>query len=129
MNLLHIPRYFNEDATDMAQKVSGFRINEEDSDVNQATFRKLLPVLVNRLPLVNISNIKVHDDWRKPIVNYLSGLVGQPNQSIRLKSINYIKYAGMLFKRGSDGILLDCLSKFEGIEAITQVHEGLSVAH
>ena len=38
-------------------------------------------------------------------------------------------YAGKLFKRGSDGILLDCLSKLEGIEAIAQVYEGLCGAH
>ena len=38
-------------------------------------------------------------------------------------------YARKLFKRGSDGILLDCSSKLEGIEAIAQVHEGLFGAH
>ena len=38
-------------------------------------------------------------------------------------------YAEKLYKKGSDGILLECLSKFESIEAIAQVHEGLCSAH
>ena len=38
-------------------------------------------------------------------------------------------YAGKLYKRGSDGILLDCLTKLEGIEAIAQVLEELCGAH
>ena len=76
-----------------------------------------------------MSNIKIHDDWRKLIIDYLIGLVAKPSRHLRLKSINYIMYSGILFKRESDGMLLECLSKVEGVEAIAKVHEGLCGAH
>ena len=78
---------------------------------------------------MSISNIEVHDGWRKPIIDYLIGLVEKLNRNLRLKSINYIMYSGILFKIGSDGMLLECLSKVVEVEAITQVHEGLCSAH
>ena len=85
--------------------------------------------MVNILLVTNILNVEVYDDWRKPIIDYLSGLDEQPSRSIRLKSINDTMYAEKLYKKGSDGILLECLSKFEGMKAIAQVHEGLCGAH
>ena len=50
--LLHIPRHFNEEANDVAQKSSGFRNSDENiEDLSKVTCRKLLPTLINRLPL------------------------------------------------------------------------------
>ena len=99
----------------MVQRASGFQNRDEDFDMDQATYRKLLPILINRLPITGVSNIEIHDDWRKPIINHLTGLVEKPSQNLKLKSINYIMYSRIIFKRGSDGMLLECLSKLEGI--------------
>ena len=79
----------------------------ESFDIDQVTCRKLLPILTSRLPLMSVSNIEVHHDWRKSIINYLTGLVEKPSRNLRLKSINYIMYSVILFKRASDGILLE----------------------
>ena len=79
--------------------------------------------MVNRLPLLTISNIEIYDGWRKPIIDYVTGLIDKPSRSLRLISVNYIMYYELLFKRGADGVLLECLSKLEGLEAIAQVHE------
>ena len=73
--------------------------------------------MTSRLPLIGVYNIKAHDDWRKPIIDYLTGLVEKPSRNLRLKSINYIMYSKTLFKSGSDGMLLECLNKFEGIKS------------
>ena len=62
-------------------------------------------------------------------IDYLTGSIDKPSRSLRLKSINYIMYSGLLFKRGVDGMLLKCLSKLEGLEAIAQVRKVLCRAH
>ena len=88
-----------------------------------------MPTLVNRLSLLTILNIEIYDDWRKPIKDYLIGLIDKPSKSLRLEPVNYIMYSGLLFKRGADGMLLECLCKLEGLEVIAQLHEGLCGAH
>ena len=110
-----VPRFFNKEASYMAQRASGFRYTEKFFNIEQLTSRKLLPILVNQLPLVNVSNIEIHYDWQKPIIDYLTGLIIKPSRHLRLKSVNYIMYSRVLFKRASDGMLLECLSKGEGI--------------
>ena len=57
VTLLHIPRFLNQEANDMAQRESGFRYFDENFDANQVTYRKLLPILTTRLPLINIVNV------------------------------------------------------------------------
>ena len=43
--LLHIPRFFNEETNDVAQKTSGFRnSNENIENLSKITCRKLLPL-------------------------------------------------------------------------------------
>ena len=53
VTLLYIPRFLNQEPNDMAQKALGFRYTSENFDINQVTCRKLLPILMTRLPLIN----------------------------------------------------------------------------
>ena len=62
VTLLYIPRCLNKEANNMGQRALGFRSMNECSDIDQVTYRKLLPILTSRLPLMSVYNIEVHDD-------------------------------------------------------------------
>ena len=59
----------------------------------------------------------------------MSSRIEKPNKIIRLQAVNYIIDSDMLFEISTDGMILECLSRGAGLEAIAQVYEGLCRAH
>ena len=112
VSLVHISRYLNQEANDLAQHASGFRLLETHlEDLCWSSYRRSLPMLKDRAPLLEVDDIDVHDDWRKPLIEYLTGSNSNSDRVTRLRSVNYVMYSGTLFKRCADGLLLECLSK------------------
>ena len=58
VNITHIPRYFNQEADEIAQKASGFK-RIDSKEINQEALRKFLPSLEERGIMVEINEIQV----------------------------------------------------------------------
>ena len=77
---------------------------------------------------VNQNNLEEHN-WRHPIIQYLTGPSSKGSRKIKLQSMQYIVYNNALYKRGADGLLLECLGPQEALTAMAEVHEGICSAH
>mgnify|MGYP003702274481 FL=1 len=62
-------------------------------------------------------------------MQYLVGLSSKASRKIKLQSMQYIMYGNALYKRGADGLLLECLGPKEALTALTEVHNGICGAH
>ena len=72
VSITHIPRYFNQEADEIAQRALDFKIIES-KEINQEALRKFLPSLEERGLMVEINEIQVEgEDWRQPLIEYLS---------------------------------------------------------
>ena len=68
-------------------------------------------------------------DWRHPIIQYLAGPFSKASRRIKLQSMQCIIYNNDLYKRGGDGLLLECLGPKEALTAMAKIHEGICGAH
>ena len=70
------------------------------------------------------------DDWRSPIIKFLSNPSGPSNKRTRTFATRFILLDGELFKKGiGDDTLLRCLGKVEAMRVMSEVHEGICGAH
>jgi len=69
------------------------------------------------------------NDWRKPVVEYLSNPLGIVSRKIKYKAMSYVIIGNELLKKTSEGILLKCLSETEAYLAMSDVHSGACGSH
>jgi hypothetical protein len=72
------------------------------------------------------------NDWRAPIVSYLRNPNGCNDNTLKLKARKYVLMGepeDVLYKRGVEGLLLKCVSKYESLQVLVEVHEGICGAH
>jgi hypothetical protein len=132
-SIQHIPREENADANRMAQNASRYRINPGDNEkLGEITSRSLLSVLNRNLGTDMFYLELDENDWRAPIVSYLRNPNGCNDNTLKLKARKYVlmgKPEDVLYKRGAEGLLLKCVSKYESLQVLAEVHEGICGAH
>ena len=62
-------------------------------------------------------------------MQYLAGPSSKASRKIKLQSMQYMIYGNALYKRGGDGLLLECLGPKEALTTMAEVHEGICGAH
>ena len=90
-----------------------------------------LPSIQKRGLFVDSCTILIKkDDWRSPIIHFLSSPSQPPDRRTRMFATRFILLDGELFKKGiDDDTLLRCLEKTEAIKVIAEIHEGICEAH
>ncbi|PNY14157.1 retrotransposon protein putative unclassified [Trifolium pratense] len=157
IDIEHVPRIENQEANDLAQIASGYKMSKETLGqlieikekliLNEPMQSKLsMPKLEGaEMPLNDINHpnkeleydefqIFVIDnlldgDWRKPIADYLENPIGSTPRNIKYKASNYVIIGNELFKKTLEGVLLKCLSENEAYLAISDVHSGACGSH
>ncbi|KAI5334365.1 hypothetical protein L3X38_024498 [Prunus dulcis] len=69
------------------------------------------------------------EDWRHDILQYLKAPNRSHSQQVRQRAQYYVIRDEVLFRIGSDDLLMKCLGKKEQLVAMTEVHEGVCGAH
>ena len=139
INVSHIPRSENDKADALANLTASL-IQPDERDI-QITVgeRQLLPTLlermegVNEVHVVSVFEVEEESDWRMDMIKYCqSGMLPtDPKKRIyvRRTAPRYTYLGDTLYKMSFDGILLRCLSKEEGAEALKEAHAGICGAH
>jgi len=147
----HIPRIENQEANDLAQKASGYKVSKDKTQEpieiknkrssKEAPPKKLLmPKLggaeasdehaqgLNLVEIFVINNL-TDDDWRKPIVNYLENPEGTTSRKIKYRALSYVIVGNELFKKTPEGVLLKCLGEIEAYSVVSNTHSGACGTH
>ncbi|XP_059663500.1 uncharacterized protein LOC132309186 [Cornus florida] len=70
------------------------------------------------------------DDWRIPYILFLQHPTPEVDRKIKRSAVNYVLMDGDLYRRlVDDGLLFQCISKFEGLKIMAEVHEGICGTH
>ncbi|XP_070048940.1 uncharacterized protein [Nicotiana tomentosiformis] len=68
------------------------------------------------------------EEWRQPIIDYLSYMILPENlrirTEIRRRAPRFLYYKDTLYRRSFEGILLRCLGKDEALQALQEAHYG-----
>ncbi|CAJ2651686.1 uncharacterized protein LOC123895391 [Trifolium pratense] len=158
-DIQHIPQIENQEANDLAQIASGYKMTKEKLE----ELVEIKEKLISCEPMPNVSttseqlrvseqsveeNLEVvdlhfdevmaeifviddlaDDDWRKPIVNYLENPVGITERKVKYRALSYTIIENELYKKTPEGVLLKCLNENEAYVAISNVHSGTCGAH
>src|SRR6266487_1711157 len=151
----HVPRLQNQEANELAQIASGYKVSKEQlyeliEIKEKLVFNDLLspnlsmPKLVGaNIPQETIDN-KCHDeekfqilaidnltnaDWRKPIVDYLQNPTSDTARKIKYRALSYVIIGDNLFKKTFEGVLLKCLNESEAYMTISETHSGACGSH
>ena len=122
----HIPRNLNEDANELAQLASGYKVSPKVLS-NLMEIRELLYPLEERDVLQN--DVSTNKDWRQPILSYLDNPSQNVDRKLKLKASKFVVLGGALYRKSVDGNLETCLSEKEAYMALAEVHEGICGAH
>ncbi|WJX61278.1 hypothetical protein P8452_46387 [Trifolium repens] len=152
----HVPRIENQEANDLAQIASGYKISSEKLEELIEIKDKLI---VDQPPSMELSMLKLvgadvpqdngqdttynsdekseifaidnlsDNDWRKQLVEYLQDPNGTTNRKIKYRALSYVIIGNELMKKTPEGVLLKCLSETEAYLAISDVHSGACGSH
>ncbi|CAJ2646382.1 unnamed protein product [Trifolium pratense] len=157
IDIEHVPRIENQEANDLAQIASGYKVSKAKLEQLIEIKEKLIsnepmqlelsipklegaemsPSDINNsdkemnydeLQILVIDNL-IDGDWRKPIVEYLENPIGSAPRKIKYRASNYVIIGNELFKKTLEGVLLKCLSENEAYIAISDVHSGACGSH
>ncbi|XP_045831048.1 uncharacterized protein LOC123922369 [Trifolium pratense] len=157
IDIEHVPRIENQEANDLAQIASGYKVSKARLEQLIEIKEKLIsnepmqlelsmpklegaemsPNDINNsdkemnydeLQILVIDNL-IDGDWRKPIVEYLENPIGSALRKIKYRASNYVIIGNELFKKTLEGVLLKCLSENEAYIAISDVHSGACGSH
>ncbi|CAJ2672886.1 unnamed protein product [Trifolium pratense] len=157
IDIEHVPRIENQEANDLAQIASGYKVSKAKLEQLIEIKEKLIsnepmqlelsipklegaemsPNDINNsdeemnydeLQILVIDNL-IDGDWRKPIVEYLENPIGSAPRKIKYRASNYVIIGNELFKKTLEGVLLKCLSENEAYIAISDVHSGACGSH
>ncbi|XP_050897537.1 uncharacterized protein LOC127104395 [Lathyrus oleraceus] len=143
IDIKHVPRIKNQEANDLAQIASGYRISkgklEELVEVRgKAMAARLSPTDLENTQLGYASKEEfevlaidtlIDIDWRNPIINYLKDPSTDTERKTKYRALSYVLTGNELFKKTPEGILLKCLGENEAYLALSSVHSGARGAH
>ncbi|XP_050878265.1 uncharacterized protein LOC127082081 [Lathyrus oleraceus] len=143
IDIKHVPRIKNQEANDLEQIASGYRISKEKLEElvevrGKAMAARLSPTDLEstQLGYANKEEFKVlaidtlmDTDWRNPIINYLKDPSIDTERKTKYKALSYVLMGNELFKKTPEGILLKCLGENEAYLALSSVHSGACGAH
>ncbi|XP_058767999.1 uncharacterized protein LOC131641716 [Vicia villosa] len=143
VDLNHVSRIKNQEANDLAQLASGYKVSKERLEEliqvrGKAMTTRLSPTdLENtQLGFANQEEFEVLNidaltdtDWRSPIVNYLKDPSKDTERKIKYRALSYFLMGNELFKKTPEGILLKCLGETKAYLALSSVHSGTCGAH
>ncbi|XP_050875048.1 uncharacterized protein LOC127078657 [Lathyrus oleraceus] len=139
----HIPRVENQEANDLAQLASGYKVSKEKLEEaieirGRVISTKLSPSDLESIRLgygdeENFEILNIDDpgieDWRKPIKDYLQYPNQKAERKIKYRALSYVLFGNKLFKKTAEGVLLKCLGEDEAYIALSNVHSGACGAH
>ncbi|XP_050908624.1 uncharacterized protein LOC127122310 [Lathyrus oleraceus] len=143
VDIKHVPRIKNQEANDLAQIASGYRISKEKLEElvevrGKAMAARLSPTDLKSTQLgyankeefeVLAIDTLIDTDWRNPIINYLKDPSTDTERKTKYMALSYILIGNELFKKTPEGILLKCLGESEAYLALSSVHSGACGAH
>ncbi|XP_059658828.1 uncharacterized protein LOC132305167 [Cornus florida] len=135
VTLEYRPRAMNKMANDLAQTASGVRVPSGMMErVMKITRRSLLSAETRNQIMEEVFAIDVaeldDDDWRIPYILFLQHPTPEADRRIKRSAVDYMFMYGDLYRRSADnGLLFQCISKFEGLKIMAEVHEGICGAH
>jgi hypothetical protein len=109
INFYWIPRSQNDEANDLAQKASGYKVNTDKADFSVQFLET--------------------GDWRADIFNYLKDPARGAPKRIRYKAMKYILIGDDMFYRTLERLLLKYLGPTEVNRLQHEVHEGACGTH
>ena len=147
----HVPRAENQEANDLAQLASGYKLSKEQEQevIEIKTKRNSIDIVPNKLlrpklggmeasqgylqsakfsEILVINNLD-DNDWRKPIVNFLENPDGTTCRKVKYRALSYVIIGNELFKKTPEGVLLKCLSEAEAYLAVSNTHSGACGTH
>ncbi|XP_050920123.1 uncharacterized protein LOC127137740 [Lathyrus oleraceus] len=143
IDIKHVPRIKNQEANDLAQIASGYRISKEKLEElvevrGKAMAARLSPTDLEstQLGYANKEEFKVlaidtlmDTYWRNPIINYLKDPSTDTERKNKYKALSYVLMGNELFKKTPEEILLKCLGENEAYLALSSVHSGACGAY
>ncbi|XP_058757860.1 uncharacterized protein LOC131631095 [Vicia villosa] len=135
-SIRHITRRENQEANDLAQKVSGNKKDEDEEPVQvrkkvRATVLSPSDFSIINLGAVDVENFEIltvdngqENDWRKPLVEYLRNPTGSTYTKIKYRALDFVLMGNELFKKTAEGLLLKCLGESGAYLAVLNVHNG-----
>ncbi|XP_045810889.1 uncharacterized protein LOC123905327 [Trifolium pratense] len=152
-DIQHVPRIENQEANDLAQIASGYKLTKEKLEELVEIKEKLITceAMPHQLGAneqsveTNSEMVDTHfdevmteifvidnltdNDWRQPIVNYLENPAGITERKVKYRALSYTIMGNELFKKTPEGVLLKCLSENEAYVVISNAHSGACGAH
>jgi len=148
-NIQHVPRIENQEAHDLAQIASGYKISEIKFEElikirEKLALKKSAPI---KLPTAELGGARdlnrngeiyakifaidnlSDKDWRKPIVEYLQNPTGKSSRKTRYRALSYVIVGNELLKKTPEGVLLKCLNETEEYLAMSSTHSGACGSH
>ena len=143
MDIQHIPRLENQEANDLAQLVSGYRVSTKNfKDLVEIRGRvmatKFTPSDLESMKLgyaekrgfeILAINTLSDADWRSPLVSYLANPTLNMDRKTKYRALSYLLMGNELFKKTQEGVLLKCVGESEAYLALSEVHNGACGAH
>ncbi|XP_050897077.1 uncharacterized protein LOC127103879 [Lathyrus oleraceus] len=143
IDIKHVPRIKNQEANDLAQIASGYRISKEKLEElvevrGKAMAARLSPTDLESTQLgyankeefeVLAIDTLIDTDWRNLIINYLKDPSTDTERKTKYRALSYVLIGNELFKKTSEGVLLKCLGESEAYLALSSVHSGACGAH
>ncbi|XP_050919286.1 uncharacterized protein LOC127136808 [Lathyrus oleraceus] len=143
IDIKHVPRIKNQEANDLAQIASGYKISKEKLEElvevrGKAMAARLSPTDLESTQLgydnkeefeVLAIDTLIDTDWRNPIINYLKDPSTNTERKTKYMALSYVLMGNELFKKTPEGILLKCLGENEAYLALSSVHSGACGAY
>ncbi|XP_059670990.1 uncharacterized protein LOC132316534 [Cornus florida] len=135
VTLEYRPRVMNKIANDLAQTASGVKVPSGMKERVMKITRRSFPSAETRNQIMeevfatDVAELD-DDDWRIPYILFLQRPTPEADRRIRRNAVDYVLMDGDLYRRSADdGLLFQCISKFEGLKIMVEVHEGICGAH
>ncbi|PNX70927.1 hypothetical protein L195_g057883, partial [Trifolium pratense] len=152
-DIQHVPRIENQEANDLAQIASGYKVTGKRLDELVEIKEKLISCEVTPHQLgANEPSVEMEsevadahfdevmtevfvidnladNDWRLPIVKYIENPTGTADRKVKYRALSYTIMGNELFKKTPEGVLLKCLNENEAYVAISNAHSGACGTH
>ncbi|XP_059669137.1 uncharacterized protein LOC132314276 [Cornus florida] len=135
VTLEYRPRAMNKMANDLAQIASGVRVPSGMKERIMKITCRCLPSAETRNQVMekvfatDVAELD-DDDWRIPYILFLQHPTPEVDRRIKRSAVDYVLMDRDLYRRSADnGLLFQCISQFEGLKIMAEVHEGICGAH
>ena len=126
VSLRHVSREMNEEANELAQIASKYKVSPFVLDLLVRVEEIFKPIDERE---VNLMDVLKSTDWRMPIVDYLRNPNEPVERKTRYRVESYVILGDTLFKKFANGNILTYLDESEAYVALGEVHKGIYEAH